>query len=496
MQRRPFTQMHSAALLAAACLLLTAIESSGLPATSRPAASSPTSKPGAALLLRASSSPASRPASKPATKPASKPASLPASRAASLPASQPGSEPKPGTLAYARKGFVTQLLPGKSPLDQGGVKPEPPPPQQYALIHYKSPAGNLVAYLSPDPRDGKKHPAVIWALGGYGGIGDVWTTQPSENDQTPAAFRRAGFVVMVPAWRGRNDNPGRFEMWFGEIDDALAAVDHLAKVPYVDPTHIYLVGHSTGGIVALLAAECSTKLRAAFSLDGCPDIERLVQTSPEHPAPYVSGRPEEGRLRSAVRWVESIQTPTWFFGNSETWHGRAAMDMARRAKVANAPFHAFILDGANHFDIVRPMTEMLAQKIAQDTGATCSIQITPEEVERAYGKFFTSRTITCVVPATPGVRLTPAAREAVKQMIAANQVPATALLTIAMRDGRMDAVFDPKGGDPYTYKANADGVLVQVDDRVAAKASVFEIDLQVTNGKGVLTVKAVDENKP
>ena len=36
----------------------------------------------------------------------------------------------------------------------------------------------------------------------------------------------------------------------------------LAAQPYVDPARIYLGGHSTGGTLALLVAECSETFRA------------------------------------------------------------------------------------------------------------------------------------------------------------------------------------------------------------------------------------------
>ena len=64
-------------------------------------------------------------------------------------------------------------------------------------IRYPSKVGPLTAYLTPDPKDGKKRPAIVWAHGGFGGIGAYyWSKQPSSNDQTPKAFLDARFVVM------------------------------------------------------------------------------------------------------------------------------------------------------------------------------------------------------------------------------------------------------------------------------------------------------------
>src|ERR1700687_1569322 len=54
--------------------------------------------------------------------------------------------------------------------DSDGAAPNPPA-DIYNVVRYPSSVGNLVAYVTPDPGDGKKHPAVLWAHGGFGGIG-------------------------------------------------------------------------------------------------------------------------------------------------------------------------------------------------------------------------------------------------------------------------------------------------------------------------------------
>src|SRR5262245_26087799 len=75
----------------------------------------------------------------------------------------PGGQPgKAVSLPEARQGFQT-TVPRKNPPGQ----PIPQPPQKvFELIRYDAPPGKLGAYLTPDPRDGKKHPAVIWIHGG------------------------------------------------------------------------------------------------------------------------------------------------------------------------------------------------------------------------------------------------------------------------------------------------------------------------------------------
>src|SRR5262245_20517464 len=139
------------------------------------------------------------------------------------------------SLVEARKGFQSKLAnkkEEKEPVDQ-------PPPIVLGIVRYDAAAGKLAAYLTPDPKDGKKHPAIIWITGGdCNSIGDVWSAPEPGNDQTASAHRKAGIVMMFPSLRGGNDNPGIKEGFLGEVDDVLAAADFLAKQPYVDPNRI------------------------------------------------------------------------------------------------------------------------------------------------------------------------------------------------------------------------------------------------------------------
>src|SRR5437016_5741351 len=60
------------------------------------------------------------------------------------------------SLAEARSGFATRLGGTQPP---GEAIPEPPP-NLFRHVKYRSPAGELSAYLTPDPDDDAKHPAI------------------------------------------------------------------------------------------------------------------------------------------------------------------------------------------------------------------------------------------------------------------------------------------------------------------------------------------------
>lgn len=284
------------------------------------------------------------------------------------------------TLAQARAGFETQVPKGRPAKGYDGLPAPVPPRGVFQRVNVAGPAGRLVTYLTPDPKDGKKHPAVVWAHGGFGGIDDwFWTPAKRSNDQTAGAFREAGIVLAVGSWRAENDNPGDYQLYYGEVDDFLAIRDHVARLPYVDPDRIYLAGHSSGGTLVLLAAELSDQFRAAFSIGGDPVF------SPEGyerfgGVPFDSRQAQEVDLRSSASFVHSIRRPTFYFEGRSVSVG-AAQWMADEAARRGTPFKAFVALHANHFDILAPLTELLARKILTDTATASGIEITQEEID-------------------------------------------------------------------------------------------------------------------
>jgi membrane associated rhomboid family serine protease/dienelactone hydrolase len=287
-------------------------------------------------------------------------------------------------LLTARDGFTTKRVASSFKPTGAAVKP---PAETFRAVRYPSPAGELVAYVTPDPGDGKKHPAVLWAHGGFSGIGSyLWLPRSRSNDQSARAFREAGFVLMCPSWRNEHDNPGKFELFYGEVNDLLAARDYLAELPYVDPERIYLAGHSTGGTLTLLAATATDKFRAAFAFGGAPDMHKLLLAGAYNNTPFDSKNAQEARLRSATLFTPAIRRPTFYFEGEDSTFNQDAGEMAERAKRAQAPFQAFMIKDGNHFDILDPITRLVARKILQDNGDECTITFSAEEVQKAFAK--------------------------------------------------------------------------------------------------------------
>ena len=163
------------------------------------------------------------------------------------------------------------------------------PPQGVREVRYRSGKLDLKAWLRVPSGGPARAPAVVYFHGGYS-----FGTRDSE-DALPLSAQR---VLMCHAVWSENGNPGAFEMFFGEVDDARAAVRWLADQPFVDPDRISTLGDSAGGILsALLSLYDDVPIRHGGSAGGIYDC-RLFHA--EDGVPFDADDPEECRMRTLV----------------------------------------------------------------------------------------------------------------------------------------------------------------------------------------------------
>jgi dipeptidyl aminopeptidase/acylaminoacyl peptidase len=89
-------------------------------------------------------------------------------------------------------------------------------------------------------------PALVWIHGGL-------ATRPQASlreymlSPNPSRFLAAGYVVAVITYRSRDEDPQSSV----SREDSLGAVDHVRRLPYVDPQSVVVFGCSGGGDLAL-----------------------------------------------------------------------------------------------------------------------------------------------------------------------------------------------------------------------------------------------------
>jgi len=129
--------------------------------------------------------------------------------------------------------------------------------------------GGVVGNLFLPAGDGP-HPALIVLGGTEGGI-------PS--DAYVAQFANAGFVSLGLAYYRTDGVPDQFANipveYFGQ------AADWLRSRPETDPERLGIVGSSTGGIAALLAASKYPSIRAALTFAGGAVVFQSINPDPE-----------------------------------------------------------------------------------------------------------------------------------------------------------------------------------------------------------------------
>jgi dipeptidyl aminopeptidase/acylaminoacyl peptidase len=247
-------------------------------------------------------------------------------------------------------------------------------------VKYAAPLGYNTAYITPVHRDGKRRPAIVWIAGGFNwGVGsEEWAPAPRTNDQSARAFRETGMVEMRPSLRGCNDNPGDREYFLGEVDDVLAAIDFVRGRADVDPTRIYLGGHSTGATLALLVAASRPRVRAVFAFGPVDQIASYGRTG----TALDHANSDEVSIRSPATWLRDV-TARVFVIEGET-SGNAACFEPLRAAAGKASVQFLRVRGATHFSTLAPITELIAARIMREAGGGLALGLDEADLVAAF----------------------------------------------------------------------------------------------------------------
>lgn len=150
-----------------------------------------------------------------------------------------------------------------------------------------------------------------------------------------APFVDAGFLVMLPTFRGENGNDGAFELLAGEVDDARAAARWLASQPDVDVDRLYVFGHGTGGaLAALLALDPELPFRRIAASSGATTVATFArwQRADERTVPFDVANAAECQRRALLPNAHELARPLLLFvGEDDALGGRDARLVQERA---------------------------------------------------------------------------------------------------------------------------------------------------------------------
>lgn len=232
-------------------------------------------------------------------------------------------------------------------------------PRQVAVVSYQSGELMLQAWLgTPYGAGGRNSPALVYFHGDFAfGPDDFEVVRP---------FLDAGFVVMTPMLRGENDNPGDFELLWGEVDDARAAVEFLAQHHAVDRRRIYAFGHSIGGgVAAMLSLYPELPLRATGSCGGIYVPETFARwANSESNAELVRfdpTDPDEVELRVLgpnVAWMHHRHIA--YVGDEDPWFVENAKRVEADAWALGKPFERVVVAG-DHMGSLLPALDAFRQ---------------------------------------------------------------------------------------------------------------------------------------
>jgi dipeptidyl aminopeptidase/acylaminoacyl peptidase len=244
--------------------------------------------------------------------------------------------------ANARKQFHTHLLrkiaaPEKS-------TPLGTPPGANRVTYPGGPNGSieLVAWLSQYEAGKALKPAVLFLHGGNATGDGHWALMKP--------YWEAGFVVLLPSFRGENGQQGNYSGFYDETSDALAAASYLENLPGVDRDRLFLAGHSNGGTLSLLAS-MTRKFRASVPISAGVNSWRYFNRYSDEIC-FDDRNEEEFIMRSSVCFGPSLKCPTLLLRGSEERPFDADHKLLmERARLAGMPIDNMLLPG-NHNGVV------------------------------------------------------------------------------------------------------------------------------------------------
>lgn len=198
-------------------------------------------------------------------------------------------------------------------------------PENVEVIRYASGEFGLPAWLAIPNGAGRddKRPAFVYLHGG------------NAFDKLDYEFCKpaldAGFVVLVPIFRGENGQSGNYEAMLGETDDAASAVRWLSEHEAVDAEKIFVFGHDFGGgLAGLLSLRDDVPIRHTGSCGGLYHDFSFYIWALNDTLPFAIADKDERDMRLLIANLTDMQRPHLAYVGDEDYNQLFVPTIRRR----------------------------------------------------------------------------------------------------------------------------------------------------------------------
>jgi dipeptidyl aminopeptidase/acylaminoacyl peptidase len=214
------------------------------------------------------------------------------------------------------------------------------------------------AILPPDAAAGRRYPTIFWIHGGPDAQDD-----DSFGDQYQRHLLAAGgYVVVGVNYRGSSGRGGAFakailaDWGHKEVEDILAAADHVVAIGLADPKRLGIGGWSYGGILTDYTIATDGRFKAAFSGAGSANQismygsdQYILQYNNELGPPWKS-ESLWVKLSYPFFHADRIHTPTMFMGGLMDFNVPVAggEQMYQALRTLGVPTELVVYPGEHH----------------------------------------------------------------------------------------------------------------------------------------------------
>jgi len=221
-------------------------------------------------------------------------------------------------------------------------------------IQYISDGLSVVGFIvKPRNTRESRYPVIVYNRGGFRDLGkiDTW------NLLDFYGFASQGYVVLASQYRGNDGGEGRDEVGGADVDDVMALAIAATRLPYADPSHLFLYGLSRGGMMSFLALKRGFPAKAAAVVGGVFDVEAFAQRAPRVVESAMSLNRDYAskgvvllRELSVMNWPEQVNAPLLIIhgANDEEVPATEALTFATKLAQLAKPYELIVYAGDIH----------------------------------------------------------------------------------------------------------------------------------------------------